>query len=264
MKVYIDQAAYEMNTKTLQWRNGLTNGVSNVSAISAIKHAINLRGDEGANALATENMLDITASSLPESSMQYLRIPHQKLSLGIGIAEEVRAMAGDVAQLAQDPALITRVYGIKRTAAISTADMGPYSEVDSASETGSAVGGAPDTAERVTIASRPMSMALPRPPIVRQLSKLKQAKSFDSVSSRARAQSATISSAAGVAQTTEAGHDTIDPIKSSFVSDALSELSGTDVVLKQMGALSIPPLPPNLGSLRQPDGREYRLKFLII
>jgi hypothetical protein len=81
MLPYIDAAAREITTKTMQWKNGLTTGSSTVAGVAAtLKRNLSIAPrSTSANALPTANLeglLEILPGALPEA--QSLFVPSQK------------------------------------------------------------------------------------------------------------------------------------------------------------------------------------------
>ncbi len=250
MSAYIDQAAYEMNTKTLQWRNGQS-GVTEPAIRVPYQYMIENRSvidDLLQDGINSNRPLDIPDSLLPESAMHSLKIPHQKLSVGIGISRDLRNFANNFQVLAEDPNLITKVYGIKKSDILEGNATG-YNDTDQASSDAT-VSNVSSSDMGLIIqgtsiaASRPMSFAVKQLPRKNNLA--------------FRNRSTTLNNTIASLSIVESP-ETSDINSSPFVANALSDLSGTDVVLRQIKALNIPPLPRDLGSLRQPDGREYSM-----
>lgn len=252
MSKYIEQAATEMNTKTLQWRNA-----SNQSQADRGRSPYQylLEAKSVSKEKNNSRILDIPSAGLiPESSVHWLRIPHQKLSVGIGISEDMRLQAKDPIKLAEDPQLIHKVFGIRTPAVAETMDV----EIDGVPSSDVGVIVNPNNLSTV----RPMSMAV--------LQGISKGRSSTAMSTITRSSRVTTSSLSAQPTTSKemlnvAGYsfdeapDNSDINTSIHVANALAELSGTDVILKQIKALKVPPLPRDFGSLRQPDGRKYSM-----
>ena len=255
MAKYIEQAAYEMNTKTLQWRN-FSQSV-NHKDLSRSSYQEMMDAKSLSTLKNNSRILDVPSSGLiPESSVHWLRIPHQKLSVSIGIYEELRRMANDFVRLAEDPILINKIYGIRQRAVTNTPSTA-YGENDGGTSEGQVNS---DVNPSHLSTNRPMSMAM-----VQGISKARtitSGKSFD-MSTPTRSISTTPNLTPAQELLSIAGSPvaeaprTTDINNSVFVANALAELSGTDVILRQIRGLNVPPLPRNLGALKQPDGRNY-------
>ncbi|KAJ1426931.1 hypothetical protein B484DRAFT_450462 [Ochromonadaceae sp. CCMP2298] len=76
---YLDLAAREINTKTLQWRNGMASA-NHVNSKVGMGPVSNVRGDK-ATSLFSNSLLDLTALSMPEHGVQSLLVPHQKYGI---------------------------------------------------------------------------------------------------------------------------------------------------------------------------------------
>jgi len=75
MSTYLDAAAREMNTKTIQWKNGITSGTT-VGFTASLIRLQSLR--ESSTLGNIDTLIDPSASIMPEYSVQSLLIPHQK------------------------------------------------------------------------------------------------------------------------------------------------------------------------------------------
>ena len=75
MRSYLDSAAREMNTKTIQWKNGITSGTT-VGFTASLRRLQSLR--ESSSLGNIDTLIDPSASIMPEYSVQSLYIPHQK------------------------------------------------------------------------------------------------------------------------------------------------------------------------------------------
>ncbi|CAM9452987.1 unnamed protein product, partial [Ectocarpus fasciculatus] len=194
MSGYIEQAAYEMNTKTLQWRNASAQAGYGQNDQTRSPYQYLLETKSAVNEKNNSRVLDIPEGLIPASAKHSLRIPHQKSSVGIGISEDMRALSKNPAKLAEDPLLIHKVFGIRNPGVAEVMDL----ELESTTQ---------------ALANADLGP----------------------------------------------GTKTTDINCSNHIANALAELSGTDVILRQIKGLKVPPLPRNMGSLRQPDGREYSM-----
>ena len=75
MSSYLDAAAREMNTKTIQWKNGITSGTT-VGFTASLRRLQSLR--ESSSLGNIDTLIDPSASIMPEYSVLSVFIPHQK------------------------------------------------------------------------------------------------------------------------------------------------------------------------------------------
>jgi hypothetical protein len=77
MSSYLDLAAAEINTKTLQWRNGMMSSNITGNVFDGLKSNI-LTSEEVMNKSRLGSLLELNAMQMPDHSLQSLLIPHQK------------------------------------------------------------------------------------------------------------------------------------------------------------------------------------------
>ncbi len=77
MSSYLDLAAAEINTKTLQWRNGMISSNIASNVVDGLKSHL-LTSEEVMYKSRLGSLLDLNAIQMPDHSLQNLLIPHQK------------------------------------------------------------------------------------------------------------------------------------------------------------------------------------------
>jgi len=114
MSEYIDQAAKELASKTMQWRHALTGGINSGSFSASLRRSLSLKQTTSPGSL--DSILSITTTHSLSQSLQTLMVPHQKYGAGYfySLTEEQRALAGRVLDM-RNPASICALYGISNS-----------------------------------------------------------------------------------------------------------------------------------------------------
>lgn len=221
MDNYIDRAAREMITKTIQWKNGIAAGASVKGYVTVLGRALSQR--DVLNSTNLDSLLDISAASMPDHSVQSILIPNQKYGVGFFVfqpAEEMRCNMIDNLTTIKSFVRLRNLYGI--------------------------------TPNRYEAARN----------LIQQASSMDYEPLGNNPSNGSGTPMSAASGSAGAGNTSSTGqtggggeydNNTTTMSAAKFVQEAVE----TSKIIKRIKALNIPPLPPDLGSLHQPDGRKF-------
>jgi len=114
MSDYIDQAAKELASKTMQWRHALSGGINSGSFGASLRRSLSLKQTTSPGSLDT--ILSITTIHSLSQSLQTLMVPHQKYGAGyfFTLTEKQRSLASRVLDM-RNPASICALYGISNS-----------------------------------------------------------------------------------------------------------------------------------------------------
>lgn len=278
---YLDQAAKEINTKALQWRNGIvsiTNSYNTPFGSTSVMHGnliTAIAGSSGNQSFNTnilkssgtrnslESLLDFSNVPMPEHSLQSLLIPHQKYGIFYfpTLSEDVH----------RENILIDSNDGMRNVAKLRLLFGISGGQADAARAIAAGVG---DQWEPAVNASGNVTVA-PSTGVYNNPNNFNAAYvSTGSIASQQAPNSPPASGnfsvrSPGVSRpnlkrqgsdpdrtpTTDNAAYSMNAVKMRIIHPAFSE---SITLLRRIRALRIPPLPPDMGTLLQPDGRKYR------
>ena len=235
MSDYIDQAAKELASKTVQWRHGLSGGINTGSFSASLRRSLSLRPTSSPGSLDT--LLTVTTTYSLSQSLQTLMVPHQKYGARYyrKLTEDQRSWANRLLEL-RDPAAICALYGISTSHydAVRALNLGIDSTVLA------------KLADSSHGAHRPSHSGQVGHP-------------------NAHANTAVSSTALSAATATAAYAQSLAP---PLTITGVHELQQSDLTYRALSCskyirtLGIPPLPPDVGTLVQPTlGEDRKLQY---
>lgn len=206
MSKYIDLAARELTTKSVQWKNGVAAGLSVKGFVSILGRGLSQR--EVLAHTNLDSLLDISPALMPDHAVQSILVPSQKYGFAFfqPQPEELRCNAIENISTIKSFAKLRAYYGVISNRGEAT----------------------------------------------RMLLNLGSNETTDS-GFGASGQSNTYPMAAGNA-VAGPDYDNTSATAARFLAEAVESTKA----IKRIKALRIPPLPPDFGTLIQPDGRKYK------
>lgn len=231
LSTYLDLAASEINTKTLQWRNS-----TNASGSTAFIESIRLRLMSNSDFMyksRLDSLLENYPFSVPDHAVQCLLIPHQKYGIFYfpSLPEDLRRNTLYIDNDGiKNSNKLRMLFGITASQA--------------------------DAARALAVGSSDMWETQPSGPSVNSPPSSASQMSRGQQRSRAHINRASIESFNNLSSVLPSG--TANQLMMKLRGSAQPAFSESVVLLKRIKALSIPPLPVDVGMLCQPDERKFR------
>jgi WD40 repeat protein len=216
ISAYLNRVAQEMMTKTKQWRNGVNAGTSmGGMGITLGRQLVTSAQGSALSTYQLDTMLEVSASLLPDHSLQSVLVPHQKYGVGYFPVMQEDARCDMIANLeqAKSVAKIRSLFGLITKPA--------------------------DAARTLQVVAA-------------------VAGGFLGIATDLTAMTAGDAAAQGLEDirslVPSAGSSSVRSVNSKAMNSHPVEVSS---LIKRIRALAIPPLPPDVGTLLQPDERPY-------